>query len=357
MSKDLPQQPNSEEVDLGQLFKLIGNAFNRFFRFIGKIFYGLFLAFVWLVFFFKKHAIIIGIAAILGFGYGYANQKLSEPIYKASVVVKQNYGTGENLFSLINRYNDLISERDSVTLGQSLQISPQEANSIVEFNLETVLDDNQKLRLYNNYIKEIDSTIAVDFDFEQYLKSTNEYDFRIQRITVKSKSKNIFEKILIKVVENVESSEYFINEQKKDLAELFRREDIIKESLKESDSLQKVYQEVLEKSAERVAGSQTTVTIDNTEDKSITKEFELFNKDLELRRELVQIERRKEDLEHIVEIISTEQNSGTLERSKQFLGISFGIKLYYGIAFVFIAVIVLMSLEFLKYLERFRDKI
>ena len=40
MSKDLPQPPQnqSDEVDLGQLFKLIGNAFDRFFKFIGSVF-------------------------------------------------------------------------------------------------------------------------------------------------------------------------------------------------------------------------------------------------------------------------------------------------------------------------------
>ena len=40
MSEKTPPKNNasSEEVDLGQLFKLIGDAFNRLFRFIGNIF-------------------------------------------------------------------------------------------------------------------------------------------------------------------------------------------------------------------------------------------------------------------------------------------------------------------------------
>ena len=42
MSKDLSPQPESEEVDLGQLFKVIGNAFQRFFDFIASIFKGLY---------------------------------------------------------------------------------------------------------------------------------------------------------------------------------------------------------------------------------------------------------------------------------------------------------------------------
>ena len=102
MSKDLPKQPTSEEVDLGQLFKLIGNAFNRFFRFIGSILNGLFLAFVWIVFFIKRHILKIMIATILGFGFGYAKEKISDPIYQSSAIVKQNYDTGKNLYNLIN---------------------------------------------------------------------------------------------------------------------------------------------------------------------------------------------------------------------------------------------------------------
>ena len=42
MSKDLQQEPQSEEVDLGQLFKIIGNAFQRFFDFIASIFKGVY---------------------------------------------------------------------------------------------------------------------------------------------------------------------------------------------------------------------------------------------------------------------------------------------------------------------------
>ena len=48
-------------------------------------------------------------------------------------------------------------------------------------------------------------------------------------------------------------------------------------ALKESDSLQKVYQRVLENTIEETTGSQTSITIDNKDDKSITKEFELYN--------------------------------------------------------------------------------
>ena len=43
MNEDLrKQQSPNDEVDLGQLFNAIGRLFERFFRFIGRIFKGIF---------------------------------------------------------------------------------------------------------------------------------------------------------------------------------------------------------------------------------------------------------------------------------------------------------------------------
>lgn len=357
MNKNMPDQPNTEEVDLGQLFKLIGNAFNRFFRFIGSILNSLFLAFVWLVFFIKKHSIKLGIAAIIGIVIGFAKEKVSDPVYKSSIVVKQNYKTGENLYSILDNYNQLISEKDSITLSNNLQISPSEAVNILNFDVEPVISESQKLKLYDNYKKELDSVLATTIDFEAFQKMFKEYDYQFQKITVKSKEKAISKNVLINTVKNIEGITYFKNEQQKDLSQLSRREYIIKESISESDSLQKVYQFVLEKSVEQVPGSQTSVTIDNTEDKSTTKEYELFNKDVELRRELVTIEREKEDLKNIIEIVSSEQSIGTLDNKAEVLGFNIGLKLYYGFILSALTFIVLLFMAFLKYLERFKSKI
>lgn len=356
MSENLQQQP-SEEVDLGHLFKLIGNAFSRLFKFIGSILNSLFLAFVWLVFFIKKHVFKFILAAILGFSFGVLKEKISEPVFKSSIVVKQNYDTGEELNGLIERYNDLISERDSVVLAENLKITTKEANSLKELKLESILDENQKLKLFDVYTKEMDSVLASNISFESYLEKGREYDYRYQKITLKAKTKGVFNKVLTQIVANVESSAFFKNEQMKDLTELTRRENIIKESLKESDSLQKVYQFVLEKSAEATTGSQTSVTIDNTEDKSITKEFELYTKDIELRRELVQIEREKEDLAKILEIVSNVQNEGTLDSNTEIFGFPLSNKVFYSSFLIILVFMVLIALEFLKFLERFKDKV
>ena len=58
--------PSNEEVDLGQLFNMIGNTFNKFFQFIASIFNQFFMAFVWLVFFIRRRVIVLISAIIVG---------------------------------------------------------------------------------------------------------------------------------------------------------------------------------------------------------------------------------------------------------------------------------------------------
>ena len=58
MSKETkPQLGNNEEVDLGQLFKLIGNALSKIFNFIKSIFVALFNLFMLCLIFTQKHFI------------------------------------------------------------------------------------------------------------------------------------------------------------------------------------------------------------------------------------------------------------------------------------------------------------
>lgn len=358
MSKDLPQQPQqSEEVDLGQLFKIIGNMFERLFNFIKTILEKIFLSFVWVVFFIRKHVIKIIIAGIIGYAYGYFKQKKGKPMYRSTTVIKQNYDTGENLYRAINYYNELIEEGDSLTLGSVLNVDPSKAAALVELEVESVITENDKLKSFDQYTKELDSIRASTVSFEDYIKNSKEYHYPVQRIIMKAKEKSIFGTVVSKIVDKIVSTDYFRIEQKKDLDELDRLEKSILASLEASQELQKVYKNVLETPVEKTSGSQTSISIDNTDDRKITKEFELYNNDVQLRRELVSIQRQKEDKQNIIEIVSSQENQGTIDNSQEFLGKTLNVKTYYAIILMILASIILMTLHFIKFLEKYKDKI
>lgn len=352
-------QNNSEEVDLGQLFKLIGNMFDRFFRFVGQLFNKVFLAFIWCVFFVKKHFIKLVITAVLGFAFGFFKEKTSDSVFKASVIIKQNYQTGENLYNTINYYNVLLSQLDYKALAEKLSVDTTRINSITSFGVEALISENERLVVYNNYTKKLDSNLvsSLDFDYKDYLANVKEGIYQFQKLTISSKSNDNFVNVFEGIINNLNSNTYFKREQEKDLVQLENRKLAVLNSLAQSDSLQKTYKKVLENTIETATGAQTSITIDGGDEKNQTREFELYINDIELRKELVTIDREKENKQFIVEILSNTPNRGFIDTSVKVLDKSFSSKLFYAVFFTFILFLILLMIRFLKYLEKFKQDV
>ncbi|QFZ54442.1 hypothetical protein FEZ18_06350 [Oceanihabitans sp. IOP_32] len=358
MSKDLPQPTQSDEVDLGQLFKLIGNGFNRFFKFIGSIFKSIFLAFVWLVFFIKKHLVKLAIAAVIGIILGVVLDQTSDPVYKSYITVKQNYDTGENLNSAINYYNDLVKQKDLNTLEAVLGINQEELAAIIDFEMKSVTSENEKLVEYDAYLKTIDTALVKNIDFETFSRQYKTYNHKYQQIAIKAKQRNSFNALFSKIIENINTNPYLKREQEKDLQALQNQALAISKSLVKSDTLLSVYQKAILKSAEFDNNFQGKITvIDNEEKFSSTKDFELYNKDLELREQLVEIEREIADKAQIIEITSSAQDSGSVDDRKNFFGYLVSAKIFYALALLTLSFIVLLGIEFIKFLDRYKDKV
>ena len=355
MSKDIKTpQDNSEEVDLGQLFKMIGNMFDRFFSFIGNLFNKLFLAFVWCVFFVKKHIIILLIAGILGFAYGYIKEKVSQPVYKSAMLIRQNYDTGESLYNTINYYNGLMSQMDFATLSQELSIDSLYLTDIVGFGVEPLISENQKLVEFNRYTKRLDSVLVSTIGYDDYLENVDESIYQTQQLTISSKTNDNFKEVFQAIVDNLNSITYFKREQEKDIRQLENRKLAITNAMVQSDSLQKTYKKVLESTLDMNKGSQTSITIEGADEKNKTKEYELYKNSIELRRELVSIEREKENKQFIVEILSNTPSKGFIDSSIKVLGRSLSPKLFFAGAFTFILFFILLTITFIKFLEKYK---
>ena len=353
-----PNTPNnSEEVDLGQLFKLIGAAFDRFFNFIYSIFKGLFSVFIWFVFFIKKHIIILVVAGIIGIGIGILSSKTSQAKYQSSVTLVQNYQIGENLYSAVGYYNDLLKQSDYEILGKALNLNEEKANSILSFDVKPVVSENQKLLAFNNYMKGLDSLAATKIEYEDFLKNNEDYTFTHQQISIESTQRNSFKSVFENIVESINSNPFFVNEQRKDIAELNQIKNALELALVKSDSLQNTYKRVLEMSSKSDKSSEIGITFEGSNDTEKTKEFDLYQSDLELRNQLVQIERNIQDKQYIVEMISNKQDSGFASTKKTLFGKKLSVKLYYGVIVLLGALIILLGLEFLKFLETYNKSV
>lgn len=357
MSNKLPETGGPEEVDLGQLFKLIGNAFERFYKFLSEVLNKLLLSLVWLVFFLKKNFLKIFLAGIIGFAIAFVKEKISGPVFVSSVTVTQNYGTGENLYDLVDYYNSLTKQKDSITIAKTFGLSESDGNNFVSFEIEPVVSENSRIKNYDAYIKGLDSAIAASIDYETYLDNTMKHDYRQQKISIKTKESRNLLPIFEKIIDKVSLSEFFNTRQKRDIEELKNRELALKQAIVESDSLKNTYKRVLEMPIDKKGReSGTNITIEGSETKNKTKEFELYQNDLQLRRELVAIERQKQDKEEIIEIVSSEFTSGTVDNKTTILGKEISRKIAYAMIFSLIAFFFIIMLETNKFLDRYKEK-
>jgi hypothetical protein len=359
MSTNSNTPNNSEEVDLGQLFKLIGNVFDRFFSFIGSIFKNIFLAFVWCIFLVKKRIIVLGLATVFGLVIGAFSQKTATPKYESSVTVVQNYPTGENLYSSVGYYNDLLRQQDYETLGTVLELDLEKTKSILGFDVQPVVSENNKLVAFNKYIKQLDSLAASKIEYEEFLTNNEDYTHKYQQITIESSERNSFKSVFENIVKSINSNPFFINEQRKDIVELTQTKTALEKALDESKTLQETYKKVLEQgiSSDNAKSSEIGITFEGSSEVEKTKEFDLYQSDLELRTQLVEIERELLDKKYVVEMISNKQDSGFASNTKSFLGKELSPVLFYGILVLLGTMAVLFGIEFLKFIEKYKTSV
>ena len=357
MSTNSNTPNNSEEVDLGQLFKLIGNVFDRFFKFIASIFKNIFLAFVWFIFLVKKRIIILALATTSGLIIGALSKKTAIPKYESSVTVVQNYQTGENLYNSVGYYNDLLRQQDYETLGNVLNLDIDRTKSILAFDVKPVVSENNKLVAFNRYIKQLDSLAATKIEYEDFLKNNEDYTHKYQQIRIESSERNSFKSVFENIVESINLNPFFLNEQSKDLVELNQTKAALMLALEKSEALQETYKRVLEQGIDADKNSKPSeigITFEGSSEVEKTKEYDLYQSDLKLRSQLVEVERELLDKQYIIEMISNKQDSGFASTTRTFLGIELNTTMFLGVLAFLVALAIMFGIEFLKFIEKFK---
>ncbi|MEM9866870.1 MAG: hypothetical protein AAF765_04205, partial [Bacteroidota bacterium] len=97
-----PKENTSDEIDLGQLFRMIGNWFNK----LGLGFLKLFL-------YLKKRALILGGLIVLGLGIGYGLNQITEEKKKIEVIVKPNLDSENYLYDVVSEIESNIKAEDT----------------------------------------------------------------------------------------------------------------------------------------------------------------------------------------------------------------------------------------------------
>jgi len=313
MSENSPNTNPSEEVDLGQLFKAISNVFDRFIRFIRYVFKSILSIIIFplkaLITNFKLVIVVIVVSAILG----YALESVNPKIYKSEMFVKPYFDSKYQLVNNIDYFNALIESDNYEALSNLFDITNEEAEQIIGFEIMTGPEsENDRITQYDNFLRSIDSIRAQEITFDDFIENRNIYSSDFFEISVESKKKDIFRKLEQGLNTSFKNT-YSEKKMKKRDSLIYLQKQSILASLTSVDSLQKVYIGVLEEESKSSSGSISLGEGFSIEpEKSKTREFELLNKELQLRNELRILEEKKVEEDVFFDIVSGFQEVGNL---------------------------------------------
>ena len=302
MANQTNNSANNDEIDLGQLFQLIGRAFQKAFDFVGSIFKGIFHLIILFLLFLQKNFIVLVIAGLIGAAAGVVLDLYKTQKFVSKMVVEPNFNSVQQLYNNIDFYDDLAKAEDSLALANALNLETGEAASIKEIFADSYSDENQKIKLFDEFIRELDTTTVKALDYESYLENFNSLDARFHQITVIATNNTIAKKIQPALIGSISANDYFKLQKRINDENLALQDSIINSQLIEVDSLQALYKRVLVKEADKpMQGTNINLSengISRNKELALIKEREL------LKEQLVELNEERANKSAILNVIS-----------------------------------------------------
>ncbi|MNJ86844.1 hypothetical protein D3C87_43500 [compost metagenome] len=205
MSSNSQNNPDNQEIDLSQVSRKLGQAYENFLSWIFRGFL-----------FIKRNIIFIAILFIIGAGLGFYLDR-NVKIYDSEIIIIPNFGSTEYVYSKINLLNSKLSEHDALFLKK---IGIKNPKSLIGVDIEPINDIYSFINAKGQNF-ELIKLMAEDGDVNKIIKekttSINYATHRVKIITAKSAEK---EEFIYPILEYLNNSEYFIEIQKTSIASI-----------------------------------------------------------------------------------------------------------------------------------------
>ena len=340
------QKNNEEEVDLGSLFVIIGRGFRNFFSFIGNIFKGIFHIIILILLFIKVNFIKIFIAGILGAVIGGFIEFEKDDSYSSTMLLQPNFKSSRQLYDNVNFYNDLVKQKDTISLEKALSLSKEYAASLKKFTIEPIKTENDIIESYDELISSIDTTTVKSYSFEEFKNSFTDYDYKTHKITVIAKKNDVFDKLDNIIISSVAKNKYFNRVKTLTNENLNRTDSLLRQNLGQIDSLRKVYMQVMMEEAKKQSNG---TNIDLGGEKRTTKELELFETNRRVNSDLKDISEDIAEKHEVINVVSNFQAIGY-----KIKGIEKNYIFLVSVVFIGLLILFLLFKDLNSYLENYK---
>lgn len=303
-----------DEVELGQLFKLIGAMFTNFFNFIGNIFKGAFQFLILVLIQLYRGIKWYVSAVVIGVVVGYFIDKNSDDLYGANLYIETNFGSSLQVYENIKNLHQLaFVDKDTVELADRLGITEHEATKIKGFYIEPIVDEIILAENFSIFKMLLDSVSQSKVIFKEYKEGLSNHNYKLHKIGVATTDKFVFQKLRNKLVTEMTSNDYLKQLQEVAIENLEREQVSLNKEQIEIDFLANEYLSMRKRESEKEAipGNGTNIFLASSEGNSILiDESALFQKKflLETRKREIQLEFVEQ--QNIVNVISDFPSSG-----------------------------------------------
>ena len=296
------KENTSEEIDLGQLFKIIGDGFKKLFQLIGNIFKGLFNLLIVFLQFIRAHFIKFAIAGVVGIAAGWYWDSITEDVYRSNMVVEPNFNSVQQLYNNISFYNDLAKEEEYQSLAEALNVSVDLARTIKEFQIESFSDQTQRIKQFSEFISELDTISQQKVDYEDYLNNFNDINSPFHKIIVEATDPTVAKKSQRAIIRSIETNDYFKLQKRINDLNLSVQDSILMNQISEIDSLQRFIKQIKVLEANK-AESSTSINLGEGKGEE-NLEIQLLNQASKLKSEIVSLNKERAKTQNTINIIS-----------------------------------------------------
>ena len=314
MSTSKPKNTNeSEEIDLGVLFNEIGNGISKLFKSISNIILFVLNTILQLAVFVRKRIVYFALASILGLATGVFLERSTPLKYIANATIEPHFDSARQLYSNVLYLNDLAAQRDSVQLASFFGISLPEAASLTKLEITPFVTKTSLLQEYNNYTMGLDSLVATEMSYKQYVNQINDFERKTHLLKIESSEQDIFSSLLSPLIASVSDVAYFRDQQATQLANFELMDSITQVSIVQTDSLLSLFEEVRIVEANKAFSNGTNLYMsESSEDNA---EIALLNRKITLSGELEEIRLAKLKAQRVVDVVSAFPKVGYIDKS------------------------------------------
>jgi hypothetical protein len=341
---------NKEEVDLFQLFNFFQKKINSFFVLILKGFKLIFLLIISFLQVLQQHFLKIGVFVVIAFVLGLLYDSSKPKVYSSSMTVKPLFESKYQLVTNIGYYNELSENESYSKLSEIFGLTIEESKTIKAFNISSnVENENIKMKLFDSYVKKIDTSTVKDLSYKLFVENLTIYDAEIFNIEVLASKNNVFPKLSVGFKKSFKSNTYSNLKKEKKEALYSLQKIAIKKSLSDIDALKKVYVKVLGNERNQKLQMLGATPLNLVDEQQKTKEFEMLQLQIVEQNNLIRLEKESLEENELFEVISDFQSLGTLDSS-----LSNKMKFIFPLSVFLLIILCVLGIKFNKFVLTYK---